>query len=676
MLGERPIIVIVAIRGRLLCLQGANIVVVANSDNRQCVSAGHDGKIAAPIIDFSELSVMRRIWIVVSVKCLLMVLASGLLVSCTATSKSDGGRAIAQGLTYAQEFELVVEIIEEQGFREVDFDQEESKDAIAYLLHALDPGYFVLVSHDVEDLQEKYAGSVSSTDTRYSALMMVIEEFSAYSSMVMERDALDLLTAEPDGPLEVVNVAYNDWAHTDSELRSRWENVVRNDTSYYYQDGYEWPEIQEALTNYYSTILIQPMFLSDQEKFVLAANAALELVDSDSKYFVGEESTAMSSLSSAGIGLAVNWHGAALEVERVVVGGPADLDGRIFEGDEIIAIAQEGGEFVPISGLSWYEASNILHGEPGTTVRLKLRRGNLPIEVSVNRGDLGPDNQRIYYQVEEVVTENQSYKLGMITVPAFYSDFQAMRRKEQDYLSAARDMAQSLKELQAMSVDGVIIDLRNNGGGSIQEGNLIAGLFIEFGPVIQILHGKEKKVFRDGKRMRSDYYHGPLVVLVDQLSAGSSEIVAGVIQDYGAGIIVGHRTYGHGVVQTLIPMNEGQIALTVSELYRVTGVSYQINGVTPDIALKGSNHSLLGNVGQRFERNSIPPGEIHPVKTANYSKAPRELLEGLNKLHLERGVSDTPLETAGHDNVDTDLELYEAKNIAVDYIRALNHAGN
>lgn len=607
----------------------------------------------------------------VAAKIFFTILLTGLAVGCAVTDRKSGEPTLAQELTYAQEFESIVEIIRERGYRQVDFDKRDSKDVILYLLHALDPAYLVLKKQDVEHLQTKYFKDIASEKKRYSALVMVIEEFSMYASMVMERSVLEHLAVEPDWTSDHIDATYDYWASTDSALSIRWENVVYGDASYYHHDGYNWTDIHQMLLKSYSMILNHGMFLSDGEKFVLAANAALELVDSESMYWESTESMDQYSLSTEGLGLIPGWIGGSLKVEKIIAGGPADLDGKTYQGDQIVAIAEEGQEFVSTSGLTLQQVTRLLRGETGTMVHLRLRRDNLPIDVAIARGSLETHSQRISHRVDELTLDGKRYALGILTVPAFYVDFQAMRRKEPNYLSAARDLEQSLDTLQALPVDGVVIDIRGNSGGSLQEGNLVANLFIESGPVFQILHGRKKKVFRDGKRNKSDYYDAPLVVLVDQLSAGSSEILAGMIQDYSGGVVVGHQTYGHGVVQSMIPMSEGQIRLTESELFRVTGESYQINGVTPDIALQVSNRPLLERVGQKNERNPILPGKILPVKTRNYNKAPPELLKTLNLLHLERVVSDPLLKTADHVGQEADTELYEAKNIAIDYIRAL-----
>ena len=192
------------------------------------------------------------------------------------------------------------------------------------------------------------------------------------------------------------------------------------------------------------------------------------------------------------------------------------------------------------------------------------------------------EEQSAQKKVLEIPDGNEFIKVGVIDIPAFYIDFDAMRRGEKEYKSTTRDVKRLLQELESEGVDGIIVDLRNNGGGSLQEANELTGLFIEYGPTVQIRHSS-RRVWRDGKRLKSPYYEGPLVVLVNRLSASASEIFAGAIQDYERGIIVGDRSFGKGTVQTLIPLTEGQLKITESKFYRISGDSTQHRGVVPDV---------------------------------------------------------------------------------------------
>jgi len=206
----------------------------------------------------------------------------------------------------------------------------------------------------------------------------------------------------------------------------------------------------------------------------------------------------------------------------------------------------------------------------------------LPMEIAIVRNRVKLEEQSAQKEILEIPDGEHVRRIGVIDIPAFYIDFAAMRRGDKDYKSTTRDVKKLLEELEAEQVDGVIIDLRGNGGGSLQEANELTGLFIEYGPTVQIRHSS-RRVWRDGKRLRGDYFEGPLVVMIDRLSASASEIFAGAIQDYQRGLVVGDQSFGKGTVQTLVPLTEGQLKLTESKFYRISGDSTQHRGVIPDI---------------------------------------------------------------------------------------------
>ena len=204
--------------------------------------------------------------------------------------------------------------------------------------------------------------------------------------------------------------------------------------------------------------------------------------------------------------------------------------------------------------------------------------------ITIVRNKVKLEEQSAQKEIMEIPgeSEGESKTVGVIDIPAFYIDFEAMRRGDSNYKSTTRDVKKLLDELVADGVDGIVIDLRNNGGGSLQEANELTGLFIEYGPTVQIRHSS-RRVWRDGKRLRTPYYEGPLVVLINRLSASASEIFAGAIQDYDRGLIVGDQSFGKGTVQTLIPLTEGQLKVTESKFYRISGESTQHRGVLPDV---------------------------------------------------------------------------------------------
>jgi carboxyl-terminal processing protease len=237
--------------------------------------------------------------------------------------------------------------------------------------------------------------------------------------------------------------------------------------------------------------------------------------------------------------------------------------------------------------------------------------------ISIVRNRVKLEEQSAQKRILELPrSDGDTVKVGVIDIPTFYIDFQAMRRGDDDYKSTTRDVSRLLDELQAEGVDGIIVDLRNNGGGSLQEANELTGLFIEYGPTVQIRHAS-RRVWRDGKRLRSAYYDGPLMVLINRLSASASEIFAGAIQDYDRGLIVGDRSYGKGTVQTMVPLTEGQLKITESKFYRISGDSTQHRGVVPDIVFPSLYDSA--EIGESALEHALDWDQITPVRHRRYS---------------------------------------------------------
>ena len=252
--------------------------------------------------------------------------------------------------------------------------------------------------------------------------------------------------------------------------------------------------------------------------------------------------------------------------------------------------------------------------------------------ITIERNKVKLEEQSAQKKILEVPDGDDVVKVGVIDIPAFYIDFEAMRRGDKDYKSTTRDVRKLLEELQAEGVEGIVVDLRNNGGGSLQEANELTGLFIEYGPTVQIRHSS-RRVWRDGKRLKSPYYEGPLVVLVNRLSASASEIFAGAIQDYQRGIIVGDRSFGKGTVQTLIPLTEGQLKVTESKFYRISGDSTQHRGVVPDVSFPTLYDPE--EIGESALDHALNWDQINPVRHHRYNDL-STVLPRLTELFHER----------------------------------------
>jgi len=334
--------------------------------------------------------------------------------------------------------------------------------------------------------------------------------------------------------------------------------------------------------------------------FQLYMNALLEVTDPHTNYFSprsAEDFNQSMSLSLQGIGAQLQTENEYTKIREIIKGGPADKSKELFAGDKIIGVAQ-GKDSDVVNVIDWRidDVVSLIRGKKGTPVRLQIIPASDPNTtkmVDLIRDKIILEDQSAKSSIKEIKHNGKKLKMGVISLPAFYLDFAAASRREPNYKSTTRDVRKLIDSLKLQKVDGLIIDLRNNGGGSLQEAIELTGLFIKNGPVVQVKYADgNKKIETDNDKEL--LYDGPLVVLVNRFSASASEIFAAAIQDYNRGIVVGERTYGKGTVQNMVDLNEfiqyndkklGQVKLTIAKFYRVNGGSTQHKGVTPDIEL-------------------------------------------------------------------------------------------
>jgi len=325
-----------------------------------------------------------------------------------------------------------------------------------------------------------------------------------------------------------------------------------------------------------------------------------------------------------------------------VPAGPAEKQGELKPSDLIIGVGQgDEGPIEDVIGWRLDEVVDLIRGPRETTVRLEVipDAGKMDQRhvVAIQRNQVKLEEQAAQSEIIEVTdVDGTSRKIGVIDIPAFYIDFAALRRGDEDYKSTTRDVRRLIDELETQGVEGLVIDLRNNGGGSLQEANDLTGLFIEYGPTVQI-RSAERRVWRDGKRRRSAFYEGPVAVLINRLSASASEIFAGAMQDYGRGLVLGDRSFGKGTVQTLLELPEGQLKVTESKFYRISGDSTQHRGVVPDIAFP----SLFDQeeIGESALENALDWDQISPVRHREYAVFDA-LVPTLAAKHQERAAKD------------------------------------
>ncbi|MDZ7621968.1 MAG: carboxy terminal-processing peptidase [Candidatus Competibacteraceae bacterium] len=414
------------------------------------------------------------------------------------------------------------------------------------------------------------------------------------------------------------------WAKNAAELDEIWRKRLKHEMLTLMLSGKDQAGARELLRKRYDNRLRQALQSSSDDVFQLYMNAVAQAFDPHTAYFSPrntENFNIQMRLSLEGIGAVLRMEEEQVTVVELVAGGPADLSQQIRAGDRIVAVAQgDDDAWVDVVGWRLDDVVERIRGPRGTVVRLKVLPGKIGAAAAEKAVRLVRDTIQLEKQAakSEIRTlpgpDNRALRIGVITIPTFYSDFEAARRVA-DYRSTTRDVRQLLETLRG-EVDGLVLDLRDNGGGSLQEAVDLTGLFIGGGPVVQVRNaGGKVDIEEDGDSAR--VYDGPLAVLVNHASASASEIFAGAVQDYGRGLVIGDPTFGKGTVQTLVDLNrftrtqepQGQLKLTFAKFYRISGGSTQHRGVQPDIHVPSSVMDS-DEVGESAQKNALPWDEI------------------------------------------------------------------
>jgi carboxyl-terminal processing protease len=419
------------------------------------------------------------------------------------------------------------------------------------------------------------------------------------------------------------------WISTPQEMQENWRKRVKNDVLSLVMADKTWPEAAEILRKRYERVLKRINALDSDDVFETFMNAFARTLDPHSSYLSprqSEEYRIQMSLSYQGIGASLQLEDEMVRVLNVIPGGPAAIDGRLKASDRITAVGQGDGEMIDVVGWALDDVVQLIRGPQGTVVRLQVLPAEAPPGsaeeiLTLTRDKIKLEEQAAKSEIREVERNGRTFKLGIITVPSFYQDYDARRMGDEDYVSTTRDVRRLLEELNDAGIDGLIMDLRGNGGGHLSEATELTGLFIDTGPIVQLRDTSGRvEVLPD--RDPTVAYDGPLVVLVDRFSASASEIFTAAIQDYRRGIVIGQQTFGKGTVQNLYPLDQyarrvaepglGQLTLTIGKYYRVTGGSTQNKGVVPDIALPSSVDP--DEIGENSREGALPWDQINATR--------------------------------------------------------------
>lgn len=552
---------------------------------------------------------------------------------------------------------IVTRVVDRYHFRKVSLDDELSRKIFDDYLKALDPNRSFFTLADIKGF-DSYRTRLDNA-LKTADLDPAFKIFRTYRQRVEQRieHALALLEQGHDFALDEdyrFDREKAPWVEDEAAARDLWRKRVKNDVLALRMLGKDEKEIHKTLSKRYQDLKRRVLQFTADEVFQSFINAYTMTLEPHTSYMSPEASENFDismRLSLEGIGAVLRSKNEFTEIVRTIPGGPAEEGGQLFKGDRIVGVSQgPGAEIENVLGWRLQDVVEKIRGPKGTTVRLEVlpkgaASGRPTKVISLIRNEIKLEDQAAKKSVIKGLRDMGDGKIGVIELPAFYRDFKGQSQGDKEFRSTTRDVRKILNELKNEGVDGIVIDLRNNGGGSLTEATELTGLFIKTGPVVQVLDSNgHLDVEKDEDPEIA--YRGPLAVLVNSDSASASEIFAGAIQDYGRGIIIGESTFGKGTVQTLIDLGRfirsgnddlGRLRLTMAQFYRVSGSSTQFRGVVPDIVFPNASDDK--DHGERSLDNALPWGSIEPVRNVELIK--KQGIENLLPAHRLR-ISDEP----------------------------------
>jgi carboxyl-terminal processing protease len=559
----------------------------------------------------------------------------------------------------------VAVMISEYNYKKVELNDSIANVVFARYIKALDENHNYFLASDIKSFEP--LKKTLSDDIKEGDLTSVFSIFNLYKKRYNERIqySLSQMNNKYDYTKKEEFVYDRDslpWVASAPEMNDLWTKRVKYDLLNLRLASPDMVKNKATLKKRYQNLLSQSNKLSNQDVFQVFMDALTNAIDPHTNYFNPANAAQFNiqmSRSVVGIGATLLVENEYVTIKDVVPGGPAAKSHKINVDDRIIGVAQGNGEFQDIVGWRSDNAIALIRGAKGTVVRLKiLPKGKTASEkphiIAMVREKIILQDQSAKKEIRTYQENGKTVKIGIINVPAFYLDFDAYNAHDPNYKSTTRDVKLILDTLKQQHVDGVVMDLRQNGGGSLIEAVNLTGLFIKTGPVVQV-RDVRNRVEVDKDEDPAVAWNGPMAVLVDRFSASASEIFSAAIQDYGRGLILGTQTYGKGTVQSVYNLDDmitpslketifgaakskdqaglGQLNLTMAKFYRISGGSTQHKGVTPDIEFPAI--IALDKYGEDTEPSALPFDVIQQsvyTKTGDFS----QLLPQLRKMHNDR----------------------------------------
>lgn len=573
-----------------------------------------------------------------------------LLITLTlpAFGRIDSSSALSPESSHPKTLREIISSLQEGHYKRVAIDDALSHELFEKYFDDLDPARSYFYASDIEQFRNVETelddallkGELAPAYAIFNLYRQRVQERLEYAIGLLEGDypfdfGLDeqLATDRTDAP----------WATSADELDELWRKRIKSALLSLKLADKALDEAKTIVLKRYRNQLTRNEQANSEDVFQAYANALAALYDPHTQYFSPRRSENFQinmSLSLEGIGAVLQNENEFTRIVRLVPAGPAEKTGLLKASDLIIGVGQgEDGDIEDVVGWRLDDVVQKIRGPKDSVVRLQVRSSDAddaPVRiVRIVRNQVKLEEQSAQKRILEFDHLGQHHKIGVVEIPTFYIDFNALQRGDKDYKSTTRDVEKLVNELKQQDITGLIIDLRDNGGGSLREANELVGLFISRGPTVQI-RDQQGYIRVLGDRDPKVAYSGPMAVLVNRLSASASEIFAGAMQDYQRAIIVGDQTFGKGTVQTLQPLQHGQLKMTNAKFYRISGASTQHKGVVPDIAFPTLyDHSTIG---ESALDGALPWDEVHEAPHGQFLGA-SPFLSALIELHRQRTLT-------------------------------------
>ncbi len=581
-----------------------------------------------------------------------IALTSALLASSTWAQQGPRITPLATADNHAQVTKELLQFIENYHYQPRAINDDFAADVYAKFLDSIDPQRIYLTQADLVDyqhLQTDLDDRLKAGDhTDLVALFNLMQERRlSYVQYYLDwlQDDSQQFDYERQESLPIY-LDQHPRLTNDAQLQDRWRKLLKNQFINGLLSDENQAQIRERLIKRYNNQRKRLVQVEVKDMYSTIANSITQVAGPHTAYLSPrnvEDFNIDMSLSLEGIGAVLQRDTDYTKIVRIVAGGPADKAGELQAADYIMGVAQGDDDMVDITGWRLDNVVNLIRGPKGSLVRLQIIPGGdlkeRPRIIKIIRDKVKLEDQAATKEVIELATDLGQVQIGVVKIPSFYMDFDAYNKGDRDYRSTTRDVFNLVAELRELDVDGIVIDLRNNGGGSLVEANQLTGLFIEKGPTVQVRYSNGK-IEKHQDRNPMLIYAGPMAVLVNRVSASASEIFAGAMQDYQRALIVGSQTYGKGTVQSLVNISEGQIKYTQSKFYRVTGDSTQKRGVIPDIELPSLiDHSRVGESNLEYV---LPWDQVAAQDHPRYINLP-QIAPFLNEQQQTRSAADADL---------------------------------